>query len=161
MEKLISHWAKSHCTTLTRTKSVFITSENRTQIEVCLLPVTIFYPSFQFLPKFTFQLIDSVIIFYLYLKLSYYMCFLFPAILNPIRKLAENNHNWTNEQVEVEEKRWTPFGGEGTQGGAGRSLKPSQDALLAQRWALLLCSLECPWGKETQVVLIKRLNDLF
>lgn len=54
---------------------------------------------------------ESDIIFYPHLKLSHYMCILFLATVNAICKDTEDNHNWTSEQGEVEETKWSWFGG--------------------------------------------------
>lgn len=117
--KPITCWAESHSTALTQYRvSLYHQWQQDTNRELLIV-------HYHFLPNFPvplcfphFQLIDSVAIFSLYLKLSYCVCFSFLAVSNPIWKVAENDHNWTNEQVEVEGKRWPPFGGEGTQGGS-------------------------------------------
>lgn len=47
------------------------------------------------------------------------------------------------------------------EGGAQQITEILSAALSAQLWVPLLCSLDCAWGKEMQVLLIKRVNDLF
>lgn len=162
MGKPITCGAKRHCTTL-------IQVPNQSLSSVRAEPKRIVHFPFPFSPQvswfnyvfLTFHLMDSDIIFYPYLKLSYCICILFLATINPIWKDTENNHNWTNKQLEVEEMKWSWFGGWGILGKEpSRSSKSSQQRFLPQLWAPLLCSLRDRGRNEITSFINKKCKKL-
>lgn len=150
MGEPITCGAKSHCTTLIQVPNQSLSAVRAEPKRIVHFPSP-FSPQVSWFNYvfLTFHLMDSDIIFYPFLKLSYCICIWFLAAINAIWKDTENNHNWTNKQLEVEERKRPDLEGEEYSGKspAGHRNPPSSSFCLSS-WLLFFIFLGI--GGETK-----------